>query len=314
MQFKDYYEILGVSRSAKLTEIKKSYRKLAKKYHPDVSKLKDAEPRFKEIGEAYEVLKDSEKRKAYDQFGENWQAGQDFTPPPGYSSGQNYSSQGFSSTSGFSDFFESLFANGKFSDGRFEGENFSQGFHQNQSGFPGQDQQAVIMLDLSESVKGGTRLLTINNSKIDTHGNEVVSPTQIKVKIPVGITAGKRIRIKGYGSPGHQGGPAGDLFLEVKFNPHPGYEIAANNITSKLVLKPWEAALGAKKKISTIHGELELTIPKNSRTDHKLRIKGKGLGEHKRGDHIVELKIQTPSANTEKQKEFYAEMKKVFEN
>ncbi len=144
MKYKDYYEILGVPRTAELSEIKRSYRKLAKKYHPDVSKLKDAEQRFKEVGEAYEVLKDPDKRKAYDQFGENWKAGQDFNPPPGYHSGQRQSSEGFSSASGFSDFFESLFGGGNFSQSGFSGEQFSQGqgFRSNQSGFPGQDQQA----------------------------------------------------------------------------------------------------------------------------------------------------------------------------
>ncbi len=307
MKYKNYYEILGVSRDSDLAGIKKAYRKLAKKFHPDVSKHKDAEQRFKEIGEAYEVLKNSDKRKAYDQFGENWQAGQDFTPPPGFNPGQGYSAhsnRGFSSDSGFSDFFESLFSARNFNQSDFSG--------QDQSGFPGQDQQAVIHLDLEDAVKGETRLLTVNTSKIDSHGNEVISPSQIRVKIPAGITEGKRIRIKGYGSLSYQGGQTGDLYLEVKFNPHPFYELSGNNVKTKLVLMPWEAALGTCKKISTLHGQLELTIPKNSKTDHKLRIKGKGLGQHKRGDQIVELKIQNPEVKTEQQKDFYLDMEKLF--
>ncbi len=312
MKFKDYYEILGVSRNVDLAAIKKAYRRLAKKFHPDVSKHKDAEQRFKEVGEAYEVLKDSEKRKAYDQFGENWKAGQDFNPPPGFNPGQRYatqSNQGFSSESGFSDFFDSLFGGG-----RSNQAGFSRNFNQNQNGFPGQDQQAVVYLDLEDSVNGGSRLLTINTSKVDSHGNEVVSPTQIRVKIPVGITEGKRIRIKGYGSPGYQGGPTGDLYLEVKFNPHPEYELSVSNVKTKLVLMPWEAALGTRKTISTLHGKLELTIPKNSKSGHKLRIKGKGLGQSQRGDQIVELIIQTPEAKSDKQREFYLDMERLFKS
>ncbi len=306
MKYKDYYEILGVSRDANLAAIKKSYRQLAKKFHPDVSKQKNAEAKFKEIGEAYEVLKDPEKRKAYDQFGENWQAGQDFTPPPGYTSGQNYSNAGFSSSAGFSDFFESLFGAG------FTQSNSRSGFNQQSQGFPGQDQQAVIYIDLEDAVKGTSRLLTINTTKVDANGNEIVSPSQIRVKIPKGITEGKRIRIKGYGSPGFQGGATGDLFLEVKFNPHPGYQLTGNNVKTTLTIMPWEAALGCKKKISTLHGDLELTIPKNSKSGHKLRIKGKGLGQHKKGDHIVELKIQVPEAKTKAQREFYQKMEQLF--
>ena len=297
MQYKDYYDILGVARDADQDEIKKAYRKLARKYHPDVSKEVSAEDRFKEIGEAYEVLRDPEKRTAYDQLGRNWKQGQDFNPPPGwegnfgYGGAQGGGPGGFGGGS-FSDFFESLF-----------GEGLNRGHASYGGGFRqarGQDQTARISIDIEDAYDGTTRTLTLG---------EGASARRLNVKIPKGIRAGQKIRLGGQGGPGAGGGPAGDLQLEVSFRDHPLYTVDGGDVTLELPVTPWEAALGATIDVPTPSGRVGVRIPPNSTQGKRLRLRGKGLPGKQAGDFYVKLKLTLPPAESDEAKAFYESMK-----
>ncbi len=303
MEFKDYYQILEVERDADQDEIKRSYRKLARKYHPDVSKETDAEVRFKELGEAYEVLKDPEKRAAYDQLGANWQSGQDFRPPPDWDAGFEFSGGGFTSadSAAYSDFFESLF-------GRAFSDRGYQGAGARQYRARGEDHHARILIDLEDAIEGRTRPITLQVPEVDERGHVRTRARTLNVRIPKGMTAGQKIRLKGQGDPGLGDGPAGDLYLEIDFKPHPRYRVDGHDLLADLPIAPWEAALGAKVKVNTPAGAVELTIPENSRSGQKLRLKGRGLAGKTPGDLFMVLQIVVPPANSEQVRALYREM------
>ncbi|WP_020157642.1 DnaJ C-terminal domain-containing protein [Methylobacter marinus] len=304
MEYKDYYKIMGLSRDASPEEIKRAYRKLARKYHPDVSKEPDAETKFKELGEAYEVLKDPKKRAAYDQVGRGWQEGQSFTPPPdwGFDFGAE---QGFTGTGGgFSDFFEALFGRG-FGAGRG-------GVYGRQAHMQGSDQHARIQIDLEDAYRGADSLISLNVPQTDSQGHLVSSVRTLNVKIPKGIKAGQRIRLAGQGMPGVGGGRSGDLYLEIEFKPHRYFRAEGRDIHLELPVTPWEAALGATVPVPTLGGTVELKVPAGSQAGKQLRLKSRGLPGTPAGDQYVTLKIVTPSARTDEAKALYEQMAKVM--
>ena len=299
MEYKDYYQILGIERDASADAIKQAYRKLARKYHPDVNKEKDAEDRFKDIGEAYEVLKDPEKRSAYDRFGANWQNGEQFRPPPEWDRGGYEFHGGSGDTQGFSDFFEALFGQAR---GRSSGPR--QEFR-----MQGEDQQAAITISLEDAFHGAKQTLNLNRPTLDEQGRVSMQPQQLNMVIPKGIIAGQRIRLEGQGMPGHGGGAPGDLYLEISFAPHPFFKAEKRDIHLQLPVTPWEAALGASLTVPTLDGRVQLKIPANSQNGRKLRLKGKGLSTSKtQGDQIVTLQVVLPEARTEEQQALYKSM------
>ncbi|MGV6826440.1 MAG: DnaJ C-terminal domain-containing protein [bacterium] len=302
MDFKDYYQIMGVARDASQQEIKRAYRKLARKYHPDVSKEADAEIKFKEVGEAYEVLKDPEKRAAYDQLGANWKAGQDFHPPPGWDAGFEFSGNGYSGVdpAAFSDFFESLF-----------GRNFDHGRHPGGSpGFAarGEDHHAKVLIDIEDSFRGATRQITLQTPQFDNSGHVVTRAHKLNVTIPVGVTEGQRIRLPGQGAAGIGQGPAGDLYLEIGFNPHPVYRTEQKDVLLDLPVTPWEAALGATVKVPTPGGAVDLKIPENTTSGKKFRLKGRGIPGRTPGNLYVIIQITVPPPRTEAARDLYQKM------
>ncbi len=291
MDYKDYYKTLGVDRDATQDAIKQSYRRLARKYHPDVSREANAEARFKEVKEAYEVLKDSEKRTAYDQFGNNWKAGQEFKPPPDWNPGFSHRTGGFSDTGEFSDFFESLFGSNR-------------GWQENHFSSSGQDQQAKITLSLEDVYRGATRSITLQGSG---NASNCRSRT-LNVKIPSGVYGGQRIRLPRQGTAGMGNGHAGDLYLEVQFESHEFFRAQKRDIHLELPVTPWEAALGQTVTTPTLGGNVELKLPAGSQSGEKLRLKGKGLPGNPPGDQYIVLKIVTPEATTATARKFYEEM------
>ncbi len=301
MQYKDYYKVMGLSREASQDEIKRAYRKLARKYHPDVSKEKDAEAKFKELGEAYEVLKDPEKRAAYNQLGADWKAGQDFRPPPNWNEGFEFKGGGFTSDNAeaYSDFFEQLFGSAAFS---------SVGRGQHGVHARGQDSHAKIHIDLEDSFHGATRNISLSAPEINAQGQVQVKHRNLNIKIPKGIKAGQHIRLAGQGSSGTGSGQSGDLFLEIAFNNHPLYRVLETDVYLDLPVTPWEAALGAKIKVPTPEGSVDLKIPSNSRQGSKLRLTGRGIPAPAPGDFYVVLQIALPQANTEQAKAVYQKM------
>jgi curved DNA-binding protein len=306
MQYKDYYKIMGLSRDATKDDIKRAYRKLARKYHPDVSKEKDAEAKFKELGEAYEVLKDPEKRAAYDQLGADWKAGEDFRAPPNWDEGFEFKGGGFTSddAGAYSDFFEQLFGHAGF----HPGERGQQGFHAR-----GQDSHAKIYIDLEDSFQGATRTISLSTPEMNAQGQVQVKHRSLNIKIPKGIKAGQHIRLAGQGSPGAGSGQAGDLFLEIALNNHPLYRVSEADVYLDLPVTPWEAALGAQIKVPTPVGSVDLKIPPNSRQGSKLRLTGRGLPTRTPGDFYVVLQIALPPATTEQAKAVYQKMQQELD-
>ncbi len=302
MKFKDYYEVMGVERDATQDEIKRSYRKLARKYHPDVSKQADAEERFKEVGEAYEVLKDPEKRAAYNQLGENWQAGQEFHAPPGWDADVEFSGAGDAGgdAAGFSDFFESLFRQRS-----QQGHGARRAFHAR-----GEDHHATVLISLEDSWQGATRAITLRVPVLDERGRLVSKPHTLNVRIPKGVKQGQHIRLAGQGAPGLGDGPAGDLYLQVEFKPHPVYRVDERDVYLDLPVAPWEAALGATVKVPTPDGTVELKIPPGSKQGRKLRLKGRGIPGKQRGDFYAVTQIVLPGADSDDAKDFYRKMEK----
>ncbi|UCE75962.1 MAG: DnaJ domain-containing protein [Gammaproteobacteria bacterium] len=305
MQFKDYYQVLGVSRDAGQDDIKRAYRKLARKYHPDVSKETDAEARFKELGEAYEVLKDPEKRAAYDQFGGQWQAGQEFRPPPDWDAGFEF--RGGLGGAGFSDFFESLFGGA----GPFAAAG-QPGAGRSELRAKGEDHHAKILISLEDAYRGGSRSVRLQMPELDTHGQVALTQRTLNVSIPKGIVAGQQIRLTGQGAPGLGGGPAGDLYLEIEFQPHRRFRAEGRDIYAILPVTPWEAALGARIPVLTLGGAVEVSVPAGAQSGQKLRLKGRGLPGQPGGDHYVELRMVTPPAKDAGARELYQRMAEQF--
>lgn len=303
MEFKDYYQILGVSEKADKADIKKAYRKLARKYHPDVSDEADSEDRFKEVNEAYEVLGDPEKRAEYDQLKSMGARGGDgsFRPPPNWESAAHFSEGGFTDADmhGFSDFFESIF-------GQSGGFRRSYGPRGQQSvRMRGEDLHVRVPLFLEEAESGCERVIQYQVPGFDDQGLLNRETKKLKVKIPAGSSPAKPIRLKGAGGKGVGGAENGDLFLDLEFAPHPVYSVKGNDLYRKLPVAPWEAALGATVKVPTLTGEVSLAIPANSRSGQQLRLKNKGL---QGGDLYVELDIVIPRASSERVKELYREL------
>ncbi|MGL6161613.1 DnaJ C-terminal domain-containing protein [Microbulbifer sp.] len=312
MEYKDYYKILGLERDASQDEIKRAYRKLARKYHPDVSAETGAEDRFKEVSEAYEVLKDPEKRAAYDQLGGGWQAGQEFRPPPDWDQGFEFHGGGYTEADpdAFSDFFESLFGRGGFSPGF--GGGFRRAWSQNRR-TRGENTYARIAIDLEDSYHGATRQITLKHSELGPDGRPQLRERTLNVKIPKGVTEGQQIRLAGQGEPGSGGGGTGDLYLEIHFNPHPFYSVEGKTVYLDLPVTPWEAALGAKVRVPTPEGAVNLTVPANSATGGKLRLRGRGIPAAEPGDFYVVLKVVPPPANTEAEREAYRRFGDAFD-
>lgn len=307
MDFQDYYAVMGVEKDATQDEIKRSYRKLARKFHPDVSKEADAEARFKELGEAYEVLKDPEKRAAYDQLGSQWQAGQDFHPPPGWDAGFEFSERADAGPDmgNFSDFFESLYGRGKQRHGAGYGQD--QGF-----AMRGEDHHARIIIELEDSYHGATRSISLQLPQVTEEGHVTTRLRTLNVKIPRGIRQGQQIRLAGQGGAGFGNGPGGDLYLEVEFNPKSKYRVEGADVYLDLPLAPWEAALGDTVKVPTPAGSVELKIPPNSSAGNKLRLKDRGIPARLVGDFYVVLQIKLPPAENENQRRVYQQMKQEF--
>jgi curved DNA-binding protein len=305
VEFKDYYQIMGVKRDATQDEIKRAYRKLARKYHPDVSKEADAEARFKEVGEAYEVLKDPEKRSAYDQLGANWKAGQDFHPPPDWDAGFEFHGGGFTGADAaqFSDFFESLFGRA-FTGG---GAHARTGFH-----VRGEDAHAKVLVDLEDAYQGATRTLALQHTELGADGRPQVRQRTLNARIPKGVRQGQLIRLAGQGGAGIGTGAAGDLYLEVEFRPHPFYHVEGRDVFLNLPVAPWEAALGATVKAPTPTGTVDLKIPPGSAAGRKLRLKGRGIPGATPGDFYVVLQIELPPAKTGAAQAAYREMEKAL--
>ncbi len=302
MEYRDYYEILGVPRNASLADIKRAYKKCARKYHPDVSKEADAKLKFVQAKEAYEVLKDPKKRAAYDELGADWDAGEDFTTPPNWERNFHFTSENFSSedASAFSDFFSSLFGN------HSRGSNFRSHRGFNDQPFPskGQDVHATIQIDIEDSFHGTVKAMTLSDPTSADKQTQTIN-----LRIPKGVMQGQQIRVAGKGLPGYSGGKAGDLYLEVSFHPHSFYRLEQKDLCLTLPLTPWEAALGAKVKLPHPLGPVEVTIPANSTAGKTLRLRGRGLPGSTPGDMLVKLNIVLPKVETEEQKALFRQMK-----
>lgn len=303
MQFKDYYQTLGVARDATAEDIKKAFRKLARKYHPDVSKEPNAQLRMQEVNEANTVLSDPEKRAAYDQLGQGFQPGQEFQPPPDWDAGFEFSGHGFSphEATGFSDFFSELF--GRMGGGR-------SGFRAHGETFraQGEDHHAKILLDLEDAFHGATRQISLRVPEVNAQGRVALRTRTLNVKIPQGVHEGQVIRLAGQGAPGMGGGPAGDLLLEVHFKPHARLRAEGRNLHLTLPVTPWEAALGAVVTVDLPAGQLKLRIPQGAQSGRELRVRGKGIPGNPPGDLLLDLQVVLPPADTPKGRELYETM------
>ena len=305
MDYKDYYSIMGVARTASQDEIRRAYRKLAKKYHPDVSKEANAEAKFKEMQEAYEVLKEPEKRAAYDQLGSNWKTGQDFRPPPDWGRNFEFSAGGKQpeGDADFSDFFSSLFG----SRSPFGGAHATRG----RSGFSaaGQDHVARIEVNVEDAYRGATQTIELQTPDLTEDGHVTVKPKTLRVSIPAGVIDGQQIRLAGQGSAGNAHQPAGDLYLEIHLHPHPLFKVEGRDVTITLRIAPWEAALGATVQVPTLGGPVDMHIPASARSGQRLRLKGRGFPGATPGDQYVVLTIVVPRAETPRARELYEQMK-----
>ena len=314
VQYKDYYETLGVPRGANDAEIKKSFRKLAREFHPDVAKdKKRAEEKFKEINEAYEVLSDPAKRKKYDELGANWKSGAEFRPPPGYDNfpgGQAFRGRGqggedfefqFGGT-GFSDFFEQIFGSRMHGGGGPRG-----GFRTGEYAERGADIEGDIMVTLDEVMRGSVREVNIRRpvgraTRTETH----------QVRIPPGVTEGQKLRVAGRGEAGSGGGESGDLYLRVRLAKHPDLDVDGRDLIYEAELAPWEAVLGAEISVPALDGRVNIKIPAGTQDGQKLRVRGRGLPsrDHAHGDLFVVAKIAVPSKITDAEKKLWEQLKR----
>lgn len=305
MDFKDYYKILGVERQADADAVKKAYRRLARKYHPDVSKEADASTRMSEVNEAYAVLSDPEKRAAYDELGSQPAAaaagGAGFQPPPDWGSGFEFTGTPGGDTGEFSDFFSSLFGHAARRGG-------GSGGARRAAPQRGSDHHARIDIDLADAYAGAVRTLSLRGAQLDAQGHVVPQERTLEVRIPKGVKAGQLIRLSGYGAPGADGSPAGDLYLEVYFNEDPRWRIEGRDVHQVLPVTPWEAALGAAVEVATPSGTLEVTVPPNSRQGRRLRLKGRGIPGEPPGDIYLSLDVVLPPADTPRARELYETM------
>lgn len=304
MDFKDYYQTLGVAGDATTEDIKKAFRKLARKYHPDVSKEADAELRMKEVNEAYAVLSDPEKRTAYDQLGQSYQPGQDFRPPPGWESGfQSAAGHGYSQAEAadFSDFFAELFGRAKKgAGGRPSGAEFNA---------RGQDQHAEVLLDLEDAFNGATRQVTLRVPKLDDKGRITLDTRTLNVKIPKGVREGQMIRLAGQGGAGYGEGQSGDLLLEIHFKPHQHFRVDGRDLYLTLPIAPWEAALGDVVTVDLpAGGQLKVRIPEGAQSGRQLRVRGKGIPSDPPGDLLLNLQVVLPAATNPRARELYETM------
>ena len=308
MKFTDYYEIMGLERGAPQDEIRRAYRKLARKYHPDVSKEADAEERFKELGEAYEVLKDPEKRAAYDRMGSGWRAGQDFEPPPNWDEGFEFHGRGADESSrargDFSDFFEELFGH------RSRGAR-PQGPQAGGFSAKGEDHHARVTVELEDTFRGARRAIALRMPSIDEEGRLAMQERTLEIDIPKGIREGQHLRLAGQGAPGIGGAPAGDLYLEISFRPHPVYRVDGRDVYLDLPVTPTEAALGATVTAPTPVSAVQLTVPPGSGGGRKLRLKGRGIPGATPGDLYAVLTLVLPPADTEAAKDAYRALAKA---
>ena len=301
MEFKDYYAVMGVEKSVTPEDIKRAHRKLARKYHPDVSKEKDAEARFKELAEAYDVLKDPEKRAAYDRLGANYKAGQDFQPPPDWANQQGQGGE----DQDHSTFFDALFR------GMGRGQNAEQRSHE-AFDMHGQDQHAKIQIEIEDSYNGATRTLQMRVQTQGSDGRPQMTDRTIEFVIPKGIRQGQHIRLAAQGGPGIGKGSPGDLYLDVDMLPHPLYRTDGYDVLMDLPIAPWEAALGAEVVAPTPTGQVEVKIPAGSAAGRKLRVKGRGLPGKTPGDFYFVLKLALPLAQSDADKKAYADLQNVF--
>jgi curved DNA-binding protein len=311
MEYRDYYKVLGLERAASAEQVKTAYRRLARKYHPDVSKEKNAEERFKEVQEAYEVLKDPEKRAAYDQLGSEWKSGQQFRPPPDWGSGFEFSgaappggprrrsyraAAGEAGAEDFSDFFSSLFGG----ESPFAG---------GASARATRDHHARVDITLEEAFRGATRTLELRRPAVASDGSVALETHTVRVTIPAGVTEGQLVRLQGQGSPGAGGSPAGDLYLEAHILAHALYQLDGRDVTLTFPVAPWEAALGASVNVPTLGGAVAMQIPANSQSGQKLRLRGRGLPGASPGDEYVQLKVVLPGATSPEARALYEQMR-----
>ncbi|SEE89039.1 curved DNA-binding protein [Burkholderia sp. WP9] len=306
MKYKDYYEVLGLERSASQDDVKRSYRKLARKYHPDVSKHADAEDRFKELGEAYEVLKDPEKRAAYDRMGSEWRNGQEFQPPPNWDEGFEFSGAGNEAGehADFHEIFEKMFG----------GARGARGAHPRQRPFDarGEDHHAKVLIDLEDAYRGAQRAISLQMPVVDPQGHVSLETRTLNVTIPKGIRAGQHLRLSGQGAAGATPETAGDLYLEIAFREHPRFHVDGRDVSLDLPVAPWEAALGAQVTVPTPDGSVEMTVPAGSAGGRRLRLKGKGIPANPPGDLYVILNIVLPPADSDAAKAAYDAMRQAF--
>ncbi|WP_324780704.1 DnaJ C-terminal domain-containing protein [Thiobacillus sedimenti] len=304
MEFKDYYQTLGVARDATADDIKKAFRKLARKYHPDISREADAEARMKEVNEAYAVLSDPEKRAAYDQVGQGYRPGQEFRPPPDWDAGFEFSGHGYSphEAADFSDFFAELF-------GRMGGARGG-GFHARGGAYAarGEDHHARVQLDIEDAFTGATRQITLRAPETDARGHVTLRARTLNVKVPKGVREGQVIRLAGQGASGAGGAPAGDLLLEVHFRPHPRLRAEGRDLRLTLPVAPWEAALGAVVAVDLPGGAVKVRIPEGAQSGRQLRVRGKGIPGEPPGDLLLSIEVVLPPADTPRARALYETM------
>lgn len=311
VKFHDYYKTLGVERTATQADIKKAYRKLARKYHPDISKEVGADETFKEVAEAYEVIGDPKKREKFDQLGGDWKSGQEFSPPPGWE-GVHFDFRGGprdggippEDLGGFSDFFSELFGNAG---------SHAQGAGRRERKRRGQDHEAETSVSLEDAFHGAKRSFQLQTADIDPQGRVLRKTKRYDVAIPAGTGNGARLRLAGQGGEGVGGGPPGDLHLRITIAPHPHHRVAGRNLETDLPVSPWEVALGAKVEVRAMDGTLSLTVPPGTQNGQKLRLKGRGLpqrGSHVAGDLLVTVKVRIPQNLSGKEKELFEALAK----